>query len=202
MSTDRFLCIQRYLHISNNTQCPARGRHKIQAVIGVLTETFLKYYTPGHCLSVDEQMIGIKCRVSVIQYMPKKPKKFGITFWALCEAATGYCCNFQVYTSKEDGSQEHGLANRVVTDLLKPYPGKWHIVYFDNFSLVQLVSDLLKQQILCCGTIRQKRANLLDGFGKAKMKRGKRKFWSCDNITVLQLFHQGRERMMGWKSLT
>ena len=82
-------------------------------------------YMPAQDLSVNEQVVGTTCHVSFIQYMPKKPKKFGIKIWALCEAKTGYCCNFQVYTGKVDGAQEHGLAYRVVLDLLTPYLNKW-----------------------------------------------------------------------------
>ena len=49
-------------------------------------------------LSIDKQLIGTKSRVSIIQYKPKKPKKFGIKLWALCESLTGYYFQFQIYT--------------------------------------------------------------------------------------------------------
>ena len=150
--------------------------------------TFQKYYTPGQSLSVDEQMIGTKCRVSFLQYMPKKPKRFGIKLWAICEAATGYCCNCEIYTGKEDGTKEHGLAYRVVTNLVKPFVGNWHVVYFDNFfSSVQLVSDLLKQQVLSCGTIRKNRVGLPTGFGTEKLKKGEQKFWTRQALCLCHL---------------
>lgn len=95
MSRDRFLAISKYFHCANNEETPERDNpkyklHKVQAIIEELNKTFKKYYIPKQNLSIDEQMIGTKCRVSFIQYMPKKPKKFGIKVWALCESTTGY----------------------------------------------------------------------------------------------------------------
>lgn len=120
--------------------------------------------------------------------MPKKPKKIGIKIWALCEAKTGYCCNFQVYTGKTDGAgQESGLSYRVVFDLVTPYLNKWHRVFFDNFfSSVKLVSDLLKEHTLACGTIQAKRVNLPTDISDGKFYRGQVKFWSCGNLSVVR----------------
>ena len=64
--------------------------------------------------------------------MPKT-KKFGIKVLALCEALTGYCLQFQIYTGKSDGGQEHGLTHRVVCYLVDPYVDKAYHIYFDNF---------------------------------------------------------------------
>ena len=138
MSRTQFFEIQKYLHINDNTKCPPRDQpgyklHKIQPVIDVLLATFRKYYSPGQCLSVDEQMIGTKCRVSFLQYIPKKPKKFGIKVWAICEASTGYWCNFAIYTGKEEGTREHGLSYRVVTKCVKRLRGNWRCVYLYHF---------------------------------------------------------------------
>ena len=53
-------------------------------------------------------MVGTRCRVEFIQYMPKKPTKFGIKLWVICEADTGYCLRYQIYNGKLDQGQEHG----------------------------------------------------------------------------------------------
>lgn len=76
----------------------------------------------------------------------------------------------------------------MVTELLEPYRGKWHIAYFDNyFSSVQLALDLLKEQILCCGTIRKDRKDLLLelGFEVPPLQRGEAKFWQCGKMTLV-----------------
>ena len=42
-------------------------------------------YRPGLHLTVDEQLLPCKNRRSFIQYMPKKPDKFGIKAWILSD---------------------------------------------------------------------------------------------------------------------
>ena len=45
-------------------------------------------------------MVGFKGRLAWIQYMPKKPRKWGIKIWTLADAANGYVSNMKVYTGK------------------------------------------------------------------------------------------------------
>ena len=109
-----------------------------------MNEVFAKRYKPNQNLSVDKQIVRTRCRVQFIQYMPKKPTKFGIKLWVICEADTGYCLRYQIYTGNLDQGQEHGLAHRVVFNLAENYLGKGHRIYFDNFyySKVKLFQDL------------------------------------------------------------
>ena len=191
-SKNRFLAISKYLHINDNTKRPEQGQlgHKlfhVQPVIDWLVRAFQSQYTPSQQLSVDEQMVGTRCRISFLQYMPKKPKKFGIKIWTLCEAKTGYCCNFQIYTGKSESEQECGLAYRVVFDLLQPFLNKWYQVFFDNFfSSTKLVADLEKQNTLACGTLRSNRKNLPSDLTEGKYCRGQVKFWICGNLSVVR----------------
>ncbi len=53
-------------------------------------------YTPGKCVSVDESMIGTRGRLSFLQYLPKKPTKWGIKVWVCSESKTGYIHDFEV----------------------------------------------------------------------------------------------------------
>jgi len=144
-------------------------------------------YTPSQCLSVDESMVGTKCRISFLQYMPKK---LGIKLWALCESVTGYCLQFQVYTGKVESSVEHGLAYRVVFDLMKHYLDKGYKLFMDNFySSYVLFTDLLKHKTGACGTVRSNRFGFpKDLQGKLKMKRGEAKFLQCDSVTAVRWF--------------
>ena len=100
-------------------------------------------------------MIGTKSRISFIQRMPKKPKKFGLKIWALCESLTGYCLWFQIYTGKEAGKAEKELCARVVLDLMEKYLGRNYHVYFDNFyTSYDLVHKFLLKKTWSCGAIR------------------------------------------------
>jgi len=47
---------------------------------------------------VDESMIGFKGRLGFIQYMPKKPTKWGLKAFVLSDACTGYIYNWYLYT--------------------------------------------------------------------------------------------------------
>ena len=45
-------------------------------------------------------MIGFKGRLGFIQYMPKKPTKWGLKAFVLADAHTGYMYSWHLYTGK------------------------------------------------------------------------------------------------------
>jgi hypothetical protein len=96
MSRDRFFMLLRCLHLVNSTQQKNKGDvgydplYKVRPLIDHLSAVFPVYYHAGRELSVDEMMIGTRCRISFLQYIPKKPTKFGIKVWVNSEAKTGY----------------------------------------------------------------------------------------------------------------
>ena len=191
-SRTRFLLISRYLHLADNKMKPDRGQpgyklFKLGGIPELLCRTFKSLYVPTRNLSIDEQMIGTKSRVSFIQYMPKKPKKFGVKIWALCESLTGYCLQFQTYTGKSDtGSVEHGLAYRVVFDLLEEYLDKGYFVYFDNYyTSLKLLQDLALRNTLACGTIRIYRGHFPGNFKSAKLETGDPMFIKNNDILAV-----------------
>jgi hypothetical protein len=94
LSKDRFLLISKYSHVSDDTQFPGDKLGKLRPFIDHL---------------VRNQMIDNRCRVSFIQYMPKKPAKFGVKNWVLADSIFPYLCNFQIYTEKDERTPEHGL---------------------------------------------------------------------------------------------
>ena len=56
---------------------------------------------PGQQLSIDESMIGTKCCLSFIQYLPAKPTKWEIKVWVWSDAVTGCILSFSIYTGKD-----------------------------------------------------------------------------------------------------
>ena len=83
MSRDRFLQILACLHLRNNQEQPARDHpqyklFKLGNLPQLLNEVCAKRYKSNQNLSADEQIVGTRCRVQFIQYMPKKPTKFGL----------------------------------------------------------------------------------------------------------------------------
>ena len=84
-----------------------------------MSAVFPLYYQTNQHLSIDEMMIGTRCRISFLQYLPKKPIKWEIKVWVLSEAKTGYVLSAQVYTGSENDVGRKSVAKRVVFDLLK-----------------------------------------------------------------------------------
>ena len=97
----RFYDILKYLHLGDNTKIPEKTDpnyklHKRGGIIELLNASFKSGYTPCHQITIDEQMSETKARISILQYVPKKPQKFEVRLWALCEATSGYCLCFQL----------------------------------------------------------------------------------------------------------
>ena len=138
-SRNRFKQILRYLHLVDNSDNLQRTDpnynklFKLGDIPEKLNKAFKEMYAPSRQLSLDEQMIGTKSRIGFLQYMPKKPKKFGIKLWALCESLSGYCLRFQIYTGKAAAGTEHGLAYRVVFDLMASYLDKGFRLFLITF---------------------------------------------------------------------
>jgi len=167
MSRDRFFSIMRYLHIVDSAGQKRRGElgydplYKIRPLVDHFLAVFQAYYHPTCEISIDEMMIGTRCRVSFLQYLPKKPCKFGVKVWVLAEAKTGYVLQFQVYTGASDKKEDlgsKGVAYRVVMELMEPYQGKGHRLFMDNFyTSFQLVKDLFEKGTYSAGTVRTNR---------------------------------------------
>lgn len=141
MSRNRFLQILRYFHITDNASAPNRldpGYNKlwkIQPLITALQSTCAELYSPHRQLSVDESIIGTKCRLSFIQYMKAKPTKWGVKVWICADSTNGYITSFDIYTGKDPANplRPKGLGYDVVMRLMKNYFGKGYFVFTDNF---------------------------------------------------------------------
>ena len=163
-SRDRFLQILRYLHLNDSSNQKKYGEdgydplYKVRPLLDHLAGVLPVYYQPTQQLSIDEMMVGTRCRVAFLQYMPKKPTKFGIKIWVNSESKSGYVLALQVYTGAANDPERKGVASRVVKDLLQRYEGKNHLLYVDNFySSPTLFIDLLQKGIYCTGTVRTNR---------------------------------------------
>ena len=65
-----------------------------------MLKNFQKAYNPSRELSVDESMIGFKGRLSFIQYLPKKPTKWGMKAFVLADSKNRYTYNWRLYTGE------------------------------------------------------------------------------------------------------
>lgn len=184
MPRNRFLDINRYLHLNDNSKMPARESpdvdklFKLRPFLESLQANFTRCYNPHKEQAIDEAMIKYKGRTSLKQYMPMKPIKRGIKVWCRADSHSGYLCDFDIYTGRHRDGIQRGLGYSVVTRLCREIEGKWYNVYFDNFfTSYPLLEDLYSKKILACGTVRQGGkefpAVLFDKNAIKTMKRGK-----------------------------
>ena len=156
ISRNHYLQILRYIHVVDNTSAPTRTDPnydrlwKVRPLIDLLQHTCAEMYNPGQQLSIDESMIGTKCRLSFIQYLPAKPTKWGIKVWVCSDAATGNILSFSIYTGKDPNVSisPNGLAYDVVMRLLENKFNKGYSVFVDNFySSPNLFLDLFNKGV-------------------------------------------------------
>ena len=106
MSKNRYMAINRFLHLNDNAFAAPRNHpgydplHKVRPMIDMLRMVFGAYYNPERELSVDEAMIPFRGRSVFKQYIPSKPTKWGIKVWMICESRSGYCLDFDIYTGR------------------------------------------------------------------------------------------------------
>ena len=121
MLRDRFFNILRFLHLVDSTKQKSKGEHgydplfKVRPLIDHLAAVYPKYYQSSRYLSIDEMMIGTRCRVSFLQCLPKKSTRFGIKVWVNSDAKTGYVLDFQVYTGAGKRDRRIPLSRKVVS---------------------------------------------------------------------------------------
>lgn len=94
----------RYLHVTDPNVRDAEPDKllKVRPLLTTLQTNFPSLFTQGRALSIDKAMVKINGWLAWKQYMLKKPVKWGIKTWCLCEALTGYCLGFEVYTGKAE----------------------------------------------------------------------------------------------------
>ena len=96
----------KFLHINDNSMYKKKGEpghdplYKIRPFLEPLIANFQAEYTLHKEISVDETMISYKGRLGFIQYMPKKPKKWGMKAFVLSDSQSGYVYNWYLYTGK------------------------------------------------------------------------------------------------------
>ena len=104
---DRFSLLLKFLHL-NDDKHVKKGQEghdplfKVSPFLDPLIKNFQKAYHPSRELSIDESMIGFKGRLSFLQYLPKKPTKWGMKAFVLADSKNGYTYNWRLYTGMQN----------------------------------------------------------------------------------------------------
>jgi len=108
MTCSRVHNLVQYFHAADRAAKPARGHpaydrlFKVRPVIDVIGETCCDVYHLSREASIDEAMIAFTGRLSIIQYMLKKPIKRGIKVWVMCDANTAFMSRFEFYLGRQN----------------------------------------------------------------------------------------------------
>ena len=147
------------MRFDNYRNRPARSGNDRLAAIQKVWETFNSnlgnIYIPYEALTVDEQLVGYCGKIPGRTYMPTKLRKYGVKFFWLCEATTGFALKGMIYSGRESDSVPHrNFAHDIVMKLCSVYFGAGRDIYVDRyFTSHGLVCNLLQQNLTLIGTI-------------------------------------------------
>lgn len=164
MSRNRFHFLLRCLRFDGPTTRATRIKlDKITHVreIAQFVSNCKSAYTISEYATIDEKLEAFRGRCGFRQYIKKKPAKYGIKIFMLCDSRTFYTSNMEIYA----GSQPEGpyavnnSAKDVVERIVQPISGTNRNVTLDNwFTSIPLAIDLLKNhKLTMVGTIRKQR---------------------------------------------
>ena len=164
----------------NNDEVDLRADRlqKINPLLDYFLPKFKGVYKPKRELSLDESIMPWRGRLCFKVYNASKINKYGILIRMVCEATSGYICNFKIYSG-----QGHRLQDTIL-QLLQPYLNIWHHVYMDNYyNSTDTAELLLRNQVRCCGTIRVNRG-LPPILKNASLQKGQTKFLRRQDVLL------------------
>ena len=152
MSRNRYQDILRYLHVvdyrsSQDSSASQDFLWKLRPFIDRLLSRFKALFEPGKELSLDEATCPFKGRFGFRTYNPKKPHKWGIRLYEVCDALTGYCLSFKI------SSGESSSVNSIVLELMQDYLDKGHELYVDRYyTSIPMFQELHQKHTLAVET--------------------------------------------------
>jgi hypothetical protein len=146
-----------------------------------IINAFSDVYSPDKDLSFDEATCAWKGWLRFRVYDPIKPNKFGIKLYQVCEAKSGYCLGFDLYTGSTPCTQyaaaigvddQASVTTKTVIGLMTRCGllEKGHHVYMVNYySSPELFEELRVHNTYACGTLRKNRKKVPEAI-KLKQK--------------------------------
>lgn len=191
LSRDRFCAILSMLHLNDNATYVNRGEenhdplHKVRPFFDFFVSKCKSSYHPGMNLTIDEAMCPFRGRIGFRVYMKNKPNKYGIKLYAVCDSATGFVLNCEVYTGSAGNVDNsiQGLVHRLCSE----YFGKGHCIYMDRFYTSPSLLDMLwENKTLGVGTVMKNRKGLPPVFKTLKLKKNQMVFQRKGHLLALK----------------
>ena len=179
-----FECILSNIHISDNTIASTDPLVKLKPFLDMCDRNFLHVYKSSKNISVDEASCKWKGHFSHKVYNPRKPSKFHIKLYQVCEADSGYVIACEVYVGKADSTciEISNPIDPTVTSTMRLVLGllekgqlldKGYNVFTDNYyTSPELLYELFYRQTFATGTVRSNRKNMPKAVVRANLKKG------------------------------
>ena len=138
------------MRFDNYRNRPARQGNDRLAAIREVWKTFnsnlRNNYIPNEALTVDEQLVEYRSKIPGRTYMPTKPRKYGVKFFWLCEATTGFALKSIIYSGrKSDWGPHRNFANDIVIKLCSVF----FLVQVETYMLTGILSFMAWCAIFC-----------------------------------------------------
>ena len=197
MGRMKFEHILSNIHQSDNTLASTDPLVKLKPFIRMCDRNFLHVYKSNKNISVDEASCKWKGWFSHRVYNPRKPLKFHIKLFQVCEADSGYIIAFEVYVGEVNSTciEMSKPVNPTVNNIMKLVLGllergllldKGYNVFTDNYyKSPELLLKCFYRQSFGTGTVQGNRKNMPKAVDGAKLKKGESCF--CRNGELLCL---------------
>ena len=136
-------------------------------------------------------MIKYNGRLLWKQYMPKKPTKWGIQLWFLCDSISGYCLTSCVHRTRHQHMYRPdmwiwvSIYSRDGADAAL-HLMRHHHLYADNFfSSLPLVEDLYAADTYYCGTLRKDRVGIPRQLQNVPLQKYESVKWQQDHSQII-----------------
>jgi len=201
MSRNRFELITKYLRFDfTSTRQQRRQQTKFApmgAVYDLWEQQLSRPFIPYEYVTIDETLVPFRGRCSFKQYMPSKPAKYGLKFWCLCDAKTGYCLHMKPYLGSDNGNaRAKALGQQVVIELTQRLDVGRTVVTDNFFTSLELLRRLRERNLGLVGTIRKNRRELPSEFTAKKSEAGSVLFGFNDDATLVSYSPKKNKRVL------
>ncbi|GBP21726.1 PiggyBac transposable element-derived protein 4 [Eumeta japonica] len=175
MGKNRFASLLRFLRFDDkNTWSLRKSKDKLAPIRELweyVNQNLKKLYLPGENLTIDEQLVPFRGRVSFKRFLPSKPDKYGMKIWWICDSKTSYPLFGVPYLGKEGQNRAENLAYNVVNQLCQPYFRSNRNVTFDNyFTSIDVAKYLAQNGLTTVGTLRKNKTCIPPNFQPKKTR--------------------------------
>lgn len=159
MSHNKFVLYNKFFHLSDNKLEPDNKLNKIKSFYSHVKKNWNKYLSPGTFLTIDEGVAPFLGVSKYKQYMPAKPKRWGLKVYMLSDSITHYTFSATLYTGQSENTGNY--TTKLVISLLNGFFWKGHRLFIDSYyTSPKLIKQLYFLDTYVTGMTRNNRKGL------------------------------------------